>query len=160
MIDGVHVGERLKNEYRLRVPKHVSLHGRMASGSIIIIVATNAPLDSRQLRALALRAGLGMGRTGLTSDLGSGDLFLAFSTGYVYDRDSNFGIHAPAKPILENERQLNAIFRATAEATEAAIYDALFNARTMTGRGGAEVYGMPVDRVLQMLRNAGVQTAA
>ena len=157
-IDGVAVGEKLKNEYHIRIPKHISFHGRMASGSIVIIVATNAPIDSRQLRAVALRAGLGMGRVGLTSDIGSGDLFLAFSTGYVYNQDSNYDIHAPAKPILEDEDVLNAIFRATAEATEAAIYDALFNAKTMTGRGDAEVYGLPVDRVLRMLRNAGVQT--
>ena len=50
----------------------------MESGSIIIVVATDAPLDSRELRALLLRAGLGMGRTGLTSDVGSGDLFVGF----------------------------------------------------------------------------------
>lgn len=157
-IDGVHVGESLKNEYRMQFPRPVSMHGRMASGSIIIIVATNAPLDSRQLRALALRAGMGMSRTGLTSDLGSGDLFLAFSTGYVFDRVANFEIRAPAKAITEDEDTLNALYRATAEATEAAIYDALFNAKTMTGQRGVTVYGLPVDRVLQMLRKAGVQT--
>ena len=157
-IDGVHVGERLKNEYRIQMPKHVSLRGRMASGSIVIVVATNAPLDSRQLRAVALRASLGMARTGLTSDVGSGDLFIAFSTGYVFDRDANEDIHAPATPITEDDGTINAIYRATAEATEAAIYDALFNAKTMTGRGEATVYGLPVDRVLQMLRVAGVQT--
>lgn len=157
-IDGVHVGEKLKNEYHIRIPKHISMHGRMASGSIVIIVATNAPLDSRQLRALALRAGLGMARVGLTSDVGSGDLFLAFSTGYVFNRDSNYDVHAPATHITEDEDTLNALYRATAEATEAAIYDALFNARTMTGRGDATVYGLPVDRVLQMLRNAEVET--
>ena len=50
---------------------------------------------------------------------------------------------------------LNALYRATAEATQAAIYDALFEATTMTGRGGATVYGLPDDRVLQMLRGAG-----
>lgn len=157
-IDGVHVGEALKNEYRTKFPKPVALHGRMASGSIIVIVATNAPLDSRQLRAVALRAALGMGRTGLTSDVGSGDLFLAFSTGYVFDRTGNFEIQAPAQRITEDEDTLDAIYRATAEATEGAIYDALFNAKTMTGRGGVTVYGLPGDRVLQMLRAAGVQT--
>ena len=159
-IDGVHVGEKLRNEYHIRIPRHISMHGRMSSGSIVIIIATNAPLDSRQLRAVALRAGLGMARVGLTSDIGSGDLFLAFSTGYVYNQDSNSDLHAPAKPILEDEDVLNAIFRATAEATEAAIYDALFNAKTMIGRGDAEVYGLPVNRVLQMLRNSGVQTGS
>ncbi|MEO6912591.1 MAG: P1 family peptidase [Candidatus Baltobacteraceae bacterium] len=150
-IDGVHVGEKLKNDYKMVFPHRVSLHGRMASGSIVIIVATNAPLDSRQLHALTLRAGLGMGRTGLTSDVGSGDLFLAFSTGFTYTRTGNFEIQPPRNQFTENEDTLNALYRATAEATQAAIYDALFSARTMSGRGGVTVYGMPVDRVLQML---------
>lgn len=157
-IDGVPVGERLQNEYRIVYPKRVSeaaLHGRMASGSIIIVVATNAPLDSRQLHALLLRAGLGMGRTGLSSDVGSGDLFIGFSTTQHFDRTAAFEITPPRTPILENEDALDALYAATAEATQAAIYDALFEAKTMTGKGGATVYGLPVDRVLNMLRTAG-----
>ncbi len=156
-IDGVHVGEALRNEYKMTFPKPVSLHGRMASGSIIIVVATNAPLDSRQLRAIALRAGMGMSRTGLTSDVGSGDLFVAFSTGYTFERTASYRISAPAAQIVEDTSVLNALYRATAEATESAIYDALFNAKTMMGRGGVTVYGLPVDRVLQMLHAGGVQ---
>ena len=155
-IAGVRVGEKLKNEYKMTTPQKVALHGRMESGSIIIVVATDAPLDSRQLHAVALRAGLGMGRTGLTSDVGSGDLFLAFSTGYVFNRTSDFNISPPANRITENDAVLNAIYRATAEATEAAIYDALFNAKTMTGRRGVTVYGLPVERVVNMLHAAGL----
>jgi len=158
-IDGVHVGEKLRNEYRIKFPQKVALHGRMASGSIIIVVATNAPLDSRQLHALALRAGLGMGRTGLTSDVGSGDLFIAFSTGFVFNRTGNFQIQAPRNSFIENDATLDALYQATAEASEAAIYDALFNAKTMVGRNGITVYGLPVPRVLQMLRNAGVSVS-
>jgi D-aminopeptidase len=157
-IDGVPVGERLKNEYQMVYPRHLSaatVHGRMASGSIIIVVATDAPLDSRQLHALLLRAGLGMGRTGLTSDVGSGDLFIGFSTSRVFERTADFAIAPPKTPILENEDALNELYAATAEATQAAIYDALFEAKTMTGRGGTMVYGLPVDRVLHMLRVAG-----
>ncbi len=156
-IDGVHVGEKLRNEYRIKFPQKVALHGRMLSGSIIIVVATNAPLDSRQLRAITLRAGLGMGRTGLTSDVGSGDLFLAFSTGYIFNRTGNFQIQPPHNAFIENDDTLDALYRATAEATEAAIYDALFKAKTMTGRGGITVYGLPVDRVLGMLHAAGIK---
>ena len=126
----------------------------MESGSIIIVVATNAPLDSRQLHAVALRAALGMGRTGLTSDVGSGDLFVAFSTGYVFKRTADWNITAPSTPIVESSATLNALYRATAEATQAAIYDALFEAKTMTGNGST-VFGLPDDRVLQMLRTAG-----
>jgi D-aminopeptidase len=157
-IVGVPVGERLKNEYHTVYPKHLSeadMHGRMASGSIIIVVATDAPLDNREVRALLLRAGLGMGRTGLTSDVGSGDLFVGFSTSEVFERTGNFEITAPTKRIIVDDDVLNALYRATAEATQAAIYDALFEAKTMTGRGGATVYGLPDDRVLQMLRSAG-----
>lgn len=156
-IVGVPVGERLKNEYKPVYPAHVAedtMRGRLASGSIIVVVATDAPLDNRQLKALALRAALGMGRTGLTSDLGSGDLFIAFSTSYVYHHTSDFDITAPTKATLEDERTLNALYRATAEATQAAIYDALFEAKTMTGRDGATVQGLPVERVLHMLEEA------
>jgi D-aminopeptidase len=156
-IVGVPVGQKLKNEYRTIFPQHVSeatLHGRMESGSIIIVIATNAPLDSRQLHAIAMRAALGMGRTGLTSDVGSGDLFVAFSTGYVFKRSAEWSISAPSTRIIEDNATLNALYRATAEATQAAIYDALFEAKTMTGNGST-VFGLPDDRVLQMLRAAG-----
>jgi D-aminopeptidase len=157
-IVGVPVGERLKDEYKPVYPQHLSeadLHGRMQSGSIIIVVATDAPLDSRQLQAILKRAALGMGRTGLTSDTGSGDLFIAFSTSIVFERTGNFDIAAPTRQFTENDRTINALYSATAEATQAAIYDALFEAKTMTGRGGATMYGLPVDRVLEMLRSAG-----
>jgi D-aminopeptidase len=157
-IDGVPVGERLDGEYRTKFPPHVSeadLHGRAKSGSIIIVVATNAPLDNRELHAILLRAGIGMGRTGLTSDVSSGDLFIAFSTTEVFKRVKSFEILPPSKPVLEDEDVLDALYSATAEATQAAIYDALFEAKTMTGRDGITVYGLPDTRVLQMLRSAG-----
>jgi D-aminopeptidase len=158
-IVGVPVGERLKNEYRTKFPANMSalqnIQGRVASGSIIIVVATDAPLDNRQLSALALRAALGMGRTGLTSSVGSGDLLLAFSTTEVFKQLHPFEVAAPAKPTIEDSDVLDALYGATAEATQAAIYDALFEAKTMTGQYGITSYGLPVDRVLQMLRNAG-----
>ncbi len=152
---GVPVGQRMLHVALPKYPAHLALHGRMNSGSIVIIVATNAPLDSRELHEMTLRAGLGMGRTGLTSDVGSGDLFLAFSTGYTFMRTGNFHVVPPSVPILESDDIRDALFRATAEATEAAIYDALFSATTMTGRNGATVYALPRDRTLAMLRAAG-----
>jgi len=155
-IDGVHVGQKLLADTQTSSAES-HLHGRAASGSIIIVVATNAPLDNRQLRALTLRAGLGMARTGLTSDVGSGDLFLAFSTGYRFEKNTNGDIEAPPERIIEDVGTLNALYRATAEATEAAIYDALFNAKTMTGRNGNTMRGLPVDRVLPMLHAAGIR---
>src|SRR5580698_305496 len=153
-IVGVPVGQRLEHEYRAVFPKKVSLKGRLGSGSIIIVVATDAPLDSRQLRAVALRAALGMARTGLTSSVGSGDLIIAFSTSSVFERVANFTVTAPKEPIVEDDDVLDELYSATAEATQAAIYDALFEAKTMTGRNGVTVYALPGERVLEMLRNA------
>jgi D-aminopeptidase len=158
-IAGVPIGSDLKNVDLPFFPKRVSLHGRMRSGSIDVIVATDAPLDSRQLHALALRAALGMGRTGLSSDIGSGDLFLAFSTTYAYVRNADYDIAAPATATLENSRALDGLYEAAAEATQAAIYDALFSAKTMTGRGGMTFYALPRDRTLQLLQAAGVRTS-
>jgi D-aminopeptidase len=153
-IVGVPVGERLRNEYRPVFPKDLSLKGRLGQGSIIIVVATDAPLDSRQLRALTLRAAMGMARTGLTSSVGSGDLILAFSTSRVFERVGNFTVAAPKAPILEDNDALDELYAATAEATQAAIYDALFEAKTITGRNGVTFYALPVGRVMEMLRSA------
>jgi D-aminopeptidase len=153
-IVGVPVGQRLENEYHPIFPKKVALKGRLGSGSIIIVVATDAPLDSRQLRAVALRAALGMARTGLTSSVGSGDLIIAFSTSRVFERVADFTVAAPQKPIVEDDDALDALYSATAEATQAAIYDALFEAKTMTGRNGVTVFALPGERVLEMLRAA------
>ena len=155
-IAGVPIGTDLKGIDLPRFPRRISMHGRMASGSIDVVVATDAPLDSRQLHALALRAALGMGRTGLSSDIGSGDLFVAFSTGYRYERAADFDIRSPATATLEDEDVLNALYEATAEATQAAIYDALFSATTMTGRNGNTYYALPRERTLELLRRAGV----
>lgn len=153
---GVPVGQRLQNEYRPIYPEHTAMRGRIADGSIIIVIATDAPLDSRQLRALTLRAGMGMARTGLTSGVGSGDLIIAFSTSRVFQQVANFTIQPPAEPIVEDEDTLDALYTATAEATQASIYDALFEATTMTGFRGSTVYALPSQRVLDMLQEARV----
>jgi D-aminopeptidase len=154
-IAGVPVGERLKGEYLPIFPHKISLKGRLGEGSIIIVIATDAPLDGRQLRAIALRAAMGMARTGLTSSVGSGDLIVAFSTSRVFERVANFTVAAPKVPILEDDDALDELYIATAEATQAAIYDALFEATTMTGRNGVTVFALPTDRVLEMLKAAG-----
>ena len=155
-IDGVHVGRALKDDLLPVYPKRtgevsVPTHGRQTDGSIIVIIATNAALDHRQLQALTKRIELGMGRVGLTSQIGSGDLFLAFSTSYVYRRDAQLNIAPPQGHLVERDEVMNAIYAATVEATENAIYDALFSARTMTSRG-VTIYGLPVDRVKTLLR--------
>jgi L-aminopeptidase/D-esterase-like protein len=117
-------------------------------GSIIIIVATNAPLLPHQLKRIAKRATMGLARTGSTSGNGSGDIFLAFST-------ANAGAdHAPgpnAVQTVQNDR-MNPLFSATVEATEEAIVNAMVGAKTMTGIDGHTVVGLPHDRLKQVLK--------
>lgn len=155
-IAGVPVGRDLAQGH-LSVEPHsgMHLHGRMASGSIVIVIATNAPLNSRQLRALALRAGMGMARTGLVSDESSGDLFIAFSTGYVFNASPD--PVAPSVPFIEDDGTLDNLYEATVEATESAIYDALFSAHTMSGRNGATITRIPVNEVINILKSHDVQ---
>ena len=159
-IMGVPVGRALQHLYLPKFPQPLALHGRMSSGSIIIVIATDAPLDNRQLRALALRAGMGMARTGLISSVGSGDLFIAFSTRYVYRRTGDFRVHAPRIATVESDRVLDTLYRATSDAVEASIDDALWSSSTMVGRRGITVYALPHAPVLRMLRAAGVPLAA
>jgi len=153
-IDGVPVGRLLKSEYLPVVPKPAALRttGRAADGSIIVILATDAPLDARQLRELLKRAVLGMGRTGLTSHVSSGDLLLAFSSTRIYPRDPS---GTSAAPLLADTDALDDLFAASAEATEAAIIDALLSARTLSGARGITLYGLPADRVRVLLKAAG-----
>lgn len=102
-------------------------------GSIIMLLATDAPLDARQLRRLALRAGAGLARSGSVFGHGSGDIALAFSTAYTLPQD-------PARPMpavaLLHDARLDPLFQAAADATEQAIVHALWQAETVEGRDG------------------------
>ncbi len=102
-------------------------------GSIILIAATDAPLDARQLRRLALRAGAGLARTGSVFGHGSGDIALAFSTAYTLPQDP--GAPMPAVAML-HEAHLDPLFEAVADGIEQAILHALWRAETVTGRNG------------------------
>ncbi|MDQ3198701.1 MAG: P1 family peptidase [Verrucomicrobiota bacterium] len=119
------------------------------TGSIIIVVATDAPLLPGQLKRLARRASLGLARTGATSGNGSGDLFLAFST-------ANPGANNPEQPThsvqtVPNDR-LDPIFQATVEAVEEAIVNALVDNEDMTGRDGHQVSALPHQQLQQILK--------
>ena len=118
----------------------------------MVVVATDAPLLPNQLERLARRAGLGLARTGSTAGHGSGEIFLAFSTGFRVPRD-------PAEPLTTtthlHDGFLDRLFMATVEATEEAVIDSLFVADTVSGRAGNVVPGLPVDRTLELLRAAG-----
>jgi D-aminopeptidase len=118
------------------------------TGSIIITVATDAPLLPHQLKRLARRASLGLARTGSTSGNGSGDIFIAFSTANPRAaRPSGL----PQLAMLPNDR-MDALFAATVEATEEAIVNALVAAETMTGADNHKAVAIPHDRVREVLK--------
>jgi D-aminopeptidase len=150
-IDGVPVGKAFAHELLPEIPKNAALRtrGRSADGSIVVTIATNAPLDGRQLHELALRATLGIARTGITSHVSSGDLFIAFSTTHIYPRDPE---HPIATSLVNDDDTMDALFSATAEASEAAVYDALFSARTLAGARNLKFYALPVERVRSLLK--------
>ncbi|OWT77446.1 MULTISPECIES: P1 family peptidase [unclassified Achromobacter] len=102
-------------------------------GSIILLLATDAPLDARQLRRLAVRAGAGLARTGSVYGHGSGDIALAFSTAYTVPHLAERGMPAPR---LLHETRIDPLFEAAAEATEQAIIHAMWRAVTVHGRDG------------------------
>ncbi len=117
------------------------------TGSIIIVVATDAPLLPHQLKRLARRASLGLARTGSVSGNGSGDLFLAFSTANP-DAAKSEGV---AKLDMLPNDEINPVFEATVQATEEAIINALVAAEPMTGQGGHHVPALPHDELKQVL---------
>ena len=118
-------------------------------GSIVIIVATDAPLLPHQLRRLAQRPALGVGIVGGRGENSSGDLFLAFSTANAEQASKNDGVAQVLA--LPNDR-INPLFHATVNATEEAIINALVAAETMTGINGNTVPALPTERLQEILR--------
>jgi D-aminopeptidase len=168
-IDGVPVGQAIGLD---EVPSPYGGPGRErdrepGAGSIIGIVATDAPLLPNQCRRVAQRFATGLGRVGGYGTTSSGDLFLAFATG-------NRGLPAAEAeaPALDgeppgviairavHETALDPIFEATVEATEEAIVNALVAAETMTGRDGHTAHRLPHDRLVEVMRAAGRLRAA
>jgi L-aminopeptidase/D-esterase-like protein len=117
-------------------------------GSIIVVVATDAPLIATQLRRVAKRVALGLGRNGSYSGDGSGDIFIAFSTANPGIASAD-GVRQVA--MLPNGK-LNAIFLATVQATEEAVINAMVAAGTMTGANGHTVQGLPHEALRDILR--------
>ena len=122
-------------------------------GSIIVIVATDAPLLSHQLRRLAERAGMGIARTGGAGEYSSGDFCVAFSTANHVAETTRYPKHSPVFDELSSltDKTLNPLYWATIEAAEAAIVSALINAQTMTGRDGNTVTALAGERLAQVL---------
>jgi D-aminopeptidase len=117
-------------------------------GSIIVVVATDAPLIPTQLKRVAKRVSLGLGRDGSYSGDGSGDIFIAFSTANAGAASSS-GAHQVT--MLPND-QINPIFLATVQATEEAVVNAMVAATTMTGMNGHTVVALPHDRLREVLQ--------
>jgi D-aminopeptidase len=140
-IDGVPVGRELDGE---RVP----LPADGPAGSIIVVVATDAPLLPHQCARLAQRAALGIARTGGAGEDSSGDLLLAFATGNCDPEATG------TATVVPNER-LNGLFYAAIEATEQAIVNALLAAKTMTGRDGTTVHALPHEALLEVMQRYG-----
>ena len=154
-IDGVPVGVELGKYYLKDGATSENLKStiqdpRSADGSIIIVIATDAPLDHRQLKRLASRSMVGLGRTGSSMTNGSGDYAIAFGT-------ANKIIAAEKLrrvQVLGND-SMSPLFQAVIEATEEAIYNSMFKASTVTGKEKRTVEALPIDRVTQLLRKYG-----
>ena len=128
-----------------------------ADGSVIIVIATDAPVDARNLRRMAARSMMGLARTGASASNGSGDYAIAFST----------SPDIRLRPLAQNERNMprsikllandsvSPLFLAVIEATEEAVYNSLFKATTTTGKGHT-VEALPLDRTMEILRKHGL----
>jgi D-aminopeptidase len=139
------------------VPVGAALTDRMPSrhseGSCIAVVATDLPLLPHQLRRLARRVDVGLGRLGSVGNDGSGEIFLAFSTAQRVPRTGDL---LDLRAVVEGQywthgSPLDEVFDAVAEAAEEAALDALFVADTVVGRDGNVLHGLPVDEVLPLL---------
>ncbi|MFN2190020.1 MAG: P1 family peptidase [Candidatus Promineifilaceae bacterium] len=123
---------------------------RPEAGSIMIIIATDAPLDSRQLSRLCHRAAFGLARTGSSCHGGSGDFVIAFSTAYrIHDRPE--ALLGKRSVILSEQPLIGALSAAVIESVEEAIYNSLLMAQTVIGRDGNTRYGLPPEEVKTLL---------
>jgi L-aminopeptidase/D-esterase-like protein len=116
-------------------------------GSIIVVVATDAPLLPHQLKRLARRVPLGLARTGATSGNSSGDIFIAFSTA-----NAKAGAGDTATFTMLSNSRIDPLFSAVVYATEEAVINALLGAETMEGAGGARAIALPHDALRDVLR--------
>jgi L-aminopeptidase/D-esterase-like protein len=136
------------------VGRHI-LNGKLRGreqGSVIAIVATDAPLMAHQLKRLARRVPLGLARTGTVGNNSSGDIFLAFSTANEAAFAQRMGV---CRMEALSNGDLDRLFLATVEATEEAVIDAMLCAETMVGRDGNTAIALPPDEVIHLMQNYG-----
>ncbi len=120
-------------------------------GSVMVVIATDAPLSDRNLERLGRRALIGIGRMGSPMTNGSGDYVISFSTAETVRRTPNRRARVSAIASVPNG-DMSPLFQAAVEATEEAVYNALFMAKTTTGYRGRTVAALPLDRVMPILR--------
>jgi D-aminopeptidase len=153
-INGAPVGRELSKYYLKEQLEKTSARTETANspdGSIMIVIATDAPIDHRNLKRLAARSMMGLARTGAAGSNGSGDYAIAFSTApELRIRNLPDQRTKPSAALLSNEA-MSLLFLAVIEATEEAIYNSLFRATTTTGRGHT-VEALPIDRTLEILK--------
>lgn len=148
-IDGVPVGEALKKYFMS------DLLQDQADGSCMIVVATDAPLEARNLERLAKRAFMGLSKTGGIASNGSGDYVIAFSTATVVRVKHQTDQLTYSTTKLNNDA-MSPLFMAAIEATEEAIINSLWAAETMTGKDGRTIQALPRDEVLKLMKQHGV----
>lgn len=120
-------------------------------GSISIVIATDAPLTPRQLRRIARRVQIGLARVGGYTSHGSGEVVVAFSTGYTIPHGGGGRVRVELLP----DEELNPFFRGVAEVVEEAVLNSMFMSKTMVGRDGNTVPGIPVDEVVELVKRCG-----
>ena len=145
-INGAPVGKELGRDY---LKAALAIEAQFY-GSVIVVLATDAPLDARNLRRLAVRAMFGLARTGAVGANASGDYAIAFSTAKEVRIDIHESVREQQIRTLRNEAA-SPIFLAAVEATEEAVYNSLFRARTMKGRDGHIAEELPIDKTVEIL---------
>lgn len=150
-IAGVPIGALLKDTLNYEIHHLAQTHLQPGDGSIIVVLATDAPLLPHQLKRMAQRIALGVGKVGGRGENGSGDIFLAFSTANAdaFNRDKVVSVKQ-----FPNDK-IDPLFDATVDAVEEAIINAMVAADTMTGINGNKAYALPHDKVMELLRKYG-----
>jgi len=134
-----------------RIPRDAVIpENQLGDGSCMIVIATDAPLDPRNLKRLAKRSFIGMGRTTTYMSNGSGDYAIAFSTAYTVPQRGNSWTNS-TPDLLANDA-MTILFKAVEEATQEAIYNSLFLATSTRGYQGHEVEALPVKRALELMK--------
>jgi L-aminopeptidase/D-esterase-like protein len=162
-IAGVPVGKELADTLNIKIFEEPSAQNNpepdsnrdyreknewMEQGSIIVVVATDAPLLPHQLKRIAQRVSLGIGKVGGIGGNGSGDIFIAFSTA----NKNSFSREKETTATMFSNDQMGALFNATIQATEEAIMNALVAGTTMKGINDNTVYGLPHEAVVRILK--------